>query len=154
MSVYPRNQRISNKTNRYTYYPGCCCEPYADEIDWDTARVQERNRRQNCRMKDFYDVKFLSLRFEFDGQTPVEAIRATFNRRETRLPDVVPVAFTQEFATDKAPQWNAFIQRNRLPAELIPSVVDAIRVFFILLFAGQILSARLHMENQSRQPTS
>jgi hypothetical protein len=25
MSVYPRNQRISNKTNRCTYYPGCCC---------------------------------------------------------------------------------------------------------------------------------
>jgi predicted nucleotidyltransferase component of viral defense system len=92
----------------------------------------------NSRMKDFYDVKFLSLRFEFDGQTLVEAIRATFNRRKTRLPDVVPVAFTQEFATDKAPQWNAFIQRNRLPAELFTSVVDAIRVFAVppLLASG------------------
>jgi hypothetical protein len=25
MSVYPRNQRIPNKTNRCTYYAGCCC---------------------------------------------------------------------------------------------------------------------------------
>jgi hypothetical protein len=85
----------------------------------------------NSRMKDFYDVKFLSLRFEFDGQTLVEAIRATFNRRITILPNVVPVAFTQEFATEKAPQWNAFILRNRLPAELFTSVVDAIRVFAV-----------------------
>jgi hypothetical protein len=25
MLVYPRYQRISNKTNRCTAYPGCCC---------------------------------------------------------------------------------------------------------------------------------
>jgi hypothetical protein len=29
--------------------PTCCCEPYADKIDWDTARIQEKNRRQNTR---------------------------------------------------------------------------------------------------------
>jgi hypothetical protein len=52
MSVYPRNQRISNKTNRCTYYLGCRCEPYADEIDWDTARVQEKIDGKAC--EEFY----------------------------------------------------------------------------------------------------
>ncbi|HEY5704870.1 MAG TPA: nucleotidyl transferase AbiEii/AbiGii toxin family protein [Terrimicrobiaceae bacterium] len=40
----------------------------------------------NSRMKDFYDLWFLSRTFEFDGPTLVGAIRATFNRRKTPLP--------------------------------------------------------------------
>ena len=38
---------------------------------------------RNTRMKDFYDVWKLSQQFEFDGETMVEAIRATFSRRQT-----------------------------------------------------------------------
>jgi hypothetical protein len=34
----------------------------------------------------------MSLRFEFDGQTLVEAIRATFDRRKMKLATIVPVA--------------------------------------------------------------
>jgi predicted nucleotidyltransferase component of viral defense system len=83
----------------------------------------------NSRMKDFYDVRFLSLRFEFDGKTLVEAIGATFDRRKTRLPDVVPAALTDEFAAAKTPQWNAFSGRNNLTAEPFSAVVSAIRVF-------------------------
>jgi hypothetical protein len=30
MSVYPLNQRISNKTNRCTYYPDCCSKSVTD----------------------------------------------------------------------------------------------------------------------------
>lgn len=83
----------------------------------------------NSRMKDFYDVRFMGLRFEFDGQTLVEAIGATFNRRKTKLPNVVPFALTQEFAVAKTPQWNAFIRRNSLPAEPFTTVLGAIRAF-------------------------
>jgi hypothetical protein len=83
----------------------------------------------NSRMKDFYDVWFMSVRFEFDGQTLVEAIQATFDRRKTKLPTIVPVALTQEFAVTKTAQWNAFIRRNSLPAEAFNTVADAIRAF-------------------------
>ena len=83
----------------------------------------------NSRMKDFYDVGFMSLRFEFDGQTLVEAVRATFDRRKTRLPEVIPVALTEEFAAAKTPQWNAFSRRNNLPAEPFTAVVSAIQLF-------------------------
>jgi Nucleotidyl transferase AbiEii toxin, Type IV TA system len=70
----------------------------------------------NSRMKDFYDVWFLSRRFEFDGETFVQAIRATFDRRKTQLPTSVPLALTLQFATLKIGQWNAFVRRNKLPA--------------------------------------
>jgi predicted nucleotidyltransferase component of viral defense system len=83
----------------------------------------------NSRMKDFYDVWFLSRRFEFDGETLVQAIRATFDRRKTKLPTGVPLALTQEFATLKTGQWNAFVQRNKLSAEAFPRVINAIHTF-------------------------
>lgn len=83
----------------------------------------------NSRMKDFYDVWFLSRRFEFDGETLVQAIRATFDRRKTKLPTSVPLALTQEFAALKTGQWKAFVQRNKLSDEPFPTVVDAIYSF-------------------------
>ena len=41
----------------------------------------------NSRMKDFYDLWTLARQFEFDGQVLSEAIRATFDRRQTPLPE-------------------------------------------------------------------
>jgi hypothetical protein len=83
----------------------------------------------NSRIKDFYDVWFLGRRFEFDGETLVQAIRATFDRRKTKLSTSVPLALTREFAILKTGQWNAFVQRNKLSAEPFPRVIDAIHTF-------------------------
>jgi len=52
----------------------------------------------NSRMKDFYDLWFLSRNFVFDGETLVSAIRATFSRRKTPLPTQLPTALYDEFA--------------------------------------------------------
>lgn len=41
----------------------------------------------NTRMKDYYDLWFLSAHFPFEGATLQRAIRATFQRRGTALPD-------------------------------------------------------------------
>lgn len=41
----------------------------------------------NSRMKDFYDLLYLSQRFEFDGPTLKQVIKATFQRRATPLPE-------------------------------------------------------------------
>jgi hypothetical protein len=65
----------------------------------------------------------------FDGEMLVQAIRATFDRRKTKLPTGVPLAFTQEFAILKTGQWNSFVQRNKLSAEPFPRVIDAIHTF-------------------------
>lgn len=83
----------------------------------------------NSRMKDFYDLWFMSQRFDFDGQTLVEAIRATFVRRKTAIPEETPVAFTDTFPTIKAVQWNAFIRRSKLPKINIVQVMCTVRTF-------------------------
>jgi hypothetical protein len=87
----------------------------------------------NSRMKDFFDVWFLAHTFAFDGPTLSAAIRATFERRRTPVPEVMPTALTSAFSTDaiKATQWKAFMGRGKLvPADLsLPRVVTSISPF-------------------------
>jgi predicted nucleotidyltransferase component of viral defense system len=69
----------------------------------------------NSRMKDFYDVWLLSRLFEFRGRTLCEAVRNTFSRRATPLPDGLPTALTEDFRQDpqKQTQWQAFVRKAR-----------------------------------------
>ena len=46
----------------------------------------------NSRMKDFYDLWYLSRHFAFDGATLLQAIKATFERRGTSLQSERPLA--------------------------------------------------------------
>lgn len=71
----------------------------------------------NSRMKDFFDLHVLSRSFEFDGTVLAEAIRATFERRGTPIPESTPVALTPEFSEDptKIMQWNAFVRKSSAP---------------------------------------
>ncbi len=68
--------------------------------------------RANSRMKDFYDIWILSRSFAFDDDRLPRAIAATFARRETPIPDELPVALSPSFAADaqKQQQWRAFIE--------------------------------------------
>jgi predicted nucleotidyltransferase component of viral defense system len=94
----------------------------------------------NSRMKDYYDVWTLCRKFEFDGELLSEAVRATFQRRQTTLPPGIPLALSSEFceAPSKQRQWEAFIKRGRLkvPEHDLPSVVAVMREFL-----GPIASA-------------
>jgi hypothetical protein len=69
----------------------------------------------NSRMKDFFDIWFLTRRFNFSGHTLQKAVRATFVTRSTSFPSV-PVVFTSDFSGDpiKDVQWKAFVRKNRL----------------------------------------
>jgi hypothetical protein len=71
----------------------------------------------NSRMKDFFDVAWLAEKFAFDEAVVGNAIRATFARRETMVPQTMPLALTEEFYRDssKQRQWAGFIQRINLP---------------------------------------
>lgn len=73
---------------------------------------------QNSRMKDFFDLWILSRDFAFDGQTLVQAIVATFRRRETLPPTETLLALTAEFGTDpiKIEQWEACVRKGKLAA--------------------------------------
>lgn len=67
--------------------------------------------RANSRMKDFYDVWSLAARGDGqDADRLLAAIRATFARRRTPIPETLPDALTDAFARDPAKQrqWAAF----------------------------------------------
>lgn len=87
----------------------------------------------NSRMKDFYDLWYLSRNFAFEASTLVRAIAATFERRGTPLPSECPLALTAEFAGDptKQTQWNAFLRRGGLGTEALtlPEVIEALYEF-------------------------
>lgn len=67
----------------------------------------------NSRMKDFFDLFVLCTEFEFDGELICQAIKATFERRKTIIPNSHPVALRTEFSEDKqkSVQWNAFLRK-------------------------------------------
>ena len=59
-----------------------------------------------------------------------EAIQATFDRRQTPLPNAQPAGLSAVFAADahKQAQWKAFLRKNGLPALALPAVVDRLEV--------------------------
>jgi hypothetical protein len=88
----------------------------------------------NTRMKDFHDLRTLSLLFPFTGSELSEAIQRTFERRKTPLPlEALPTALTPDFYNDdtKQKQWNAFVTKNKLYIEPITlqEVTTSIREF-------------------------
>jgi hypothetical protein len=88
----------------------------------------------NTRMKDFYGVVYLAGHFDFDGRVLADALKATFARRETPLPNGLPLALADEFASDavKQRQWRALLRKLRLSdgseADLL-AVVEDLRRF-------------------------
>ena len=69
----------------------------------------------NSRMKDFYDLWILANRFGFEGDLLQEAVRRTFEHRNTDIPTDEPAAFSAQFAREKQGQWNAFIRTSDIP---------------------------------------
>ena len=70
----------------------------------------------NSRMRDFFDVYTLAKLQSFTGERLAGAMRATFERRRTAIPDKLPMALTPEFAAskEKQAQWRAFLTKNGL----------------------------------------
>jgi len=66
---------------------------------------------RNSRMKDYFDIFFLSKKFAFDGKVLSAAIEATFGRPKTPIPWRIPSGLSDEFAVDpmKRTQWNSFL---------------------------------------------
>ena len=86
----------------------------------------------NSRLKDFYDLWTLSRSFDFDGPLLSEAMRRTFERRQTALPTAIPVALTESFSVDtsKMAGWKSFgkrIQANDLPP--LSAIAEELQVF-------------------------
>lgn len=83
----------------------------------------------NTRLKDFFDLWYLSRNFSFDGPQLATALTRTFARREMTLPTGTPAGLTDEFATLRAVQWTAFVRRNALGSVELSAVLQAVRTF-------------------------
>lgn len=86
----------------------------------------------NSRMKDFFDIWFLSKQFPFNSTILGNAIKTTFSRRGTILRSS-PECFSEQFfsASSKNSQWQSFIRKNSLNAasEPLETVVKQITAF-------------------------
>lgn len=92
----------------------------------------------NSRMKDFWDVDQLARHFQFDGNEMLDALRATFERRRTPVPERAPVGLTLAFSADadKQKQWAAFLKRTTLTGAPLSMVVADTARFVLPLLAA------------------
>lgn len=93
----------------------------------------------NSRMKDFFDIWWLSQHSDFDGRRLGVAISKTFSKRETKIP-LEPICLTAAFAGEpgRESQWKGFIRKNRL--QNVPGRLEEV-VGGIAIFLGPIIDA-------------
>ena len=82
----------------------------------------------NSRMKDFYDLWTIAQIFAFECGNLAEAIRRTFERRRTPLPEQVPVGLSDELCPREekpsgGPSWRATALKVA-PASLVQVIND------------------------------
>ncbi len=100
----------------------------------------------NSRMKDFWDVQQLTREFSFEAVKMLAALRATFDRRRTPVPETTPACLTASFSSEpsKARQWTAFLNRSSQPTTPLVEVVDDVARFagplFLAIHGGPELS--------------
>jgi len=89
----------------------------------------------NSRMKDFYDLWTLARNHEYDGSSLSEALRATFARRQTIIPEDMPIGLSEEFGADgvKRLQWQAFVRKSGLATDRpeLAVVIEVMREFLL-----------------------
>lgn len=85
---------------------------------------------ENTRFKDFYDIYVLSTSRDYDGKEMIEAVKETFELRNTSLEEIV--AFEEDFANDPLRQsrWNSFIKKKKAIITIsLEEVISTIKVF-------------------------
>jgi hypothetical protein len=93
---------------------------------------------RNSRIKDFFDLHFLASSFEFDRSVLTEAVRRTFERRSTPIPDADPLGLTQVYWDNptRPTQVRAFARRAGLT---IPAKPEAEFTRLLHAFLSPIL---------------
>lgn len=133
-AVTPEPERVEFPTLLGTPPPQLLAYPRYTMVA-EKIETMVRLGMANSRMKDFYDVCLMSRLFEFEGRTLCDAIRSTFKRRSTPLPEGLPMAFTDEFGRDsqKQIQWRAFVRKSK-PEDMsrdFDAVIGDIKVFLM-----------------------
>jgi predicted nucleotidyltransferase component of viral defense system len=86
----------------------------------------------NSRMRDFTDIAMAARRLVFHGDTLAAAMRDTFRRRGTPIPETEIVPLSDGFVQNRMAQatWKAFANRNpSMTFESLVQVVSELRPF-------------------------
>ena len=83
----------------------------------------------NSRMKDYYDLWAILNSQAIEESELDDAIAATFSRRETEIPTIVPVGLSNEFSADpqKTQQWATYTASIGLEGMSLEDVIDLVR---------------------------
>ncbi len=90
----------------------------------------------NSRLKDYYDLWLIAETFELVRAPLAAAIRQTFARRETALPQKKPTGFSEAYIETWGGQWRTFLTRERMaaaPEQLVTVVADLERFLLPLI---------------------
>jgi predicted nucleotidyltransferase component of viral defense system len=82
----------------------------------------------NSRMKDYFDLDLLLQSPSVSMENLTQAVRRTFERRETPLEKEPPIGLTESFWNDEMAnrRWQAFLSKNRLPTQSLQEVCGRI----------------------------
>lgn len=82
----------------------------------------------NSRLKDYFDLWFILKTVGFDEIQVVKAIKNTFARRQTKIPEEIPEGFSEEFYLnqDKIRQWKSFAERSGIVGD-VPDLEKVVR---------------------------
>lgn len=89
----------------------------------------------NSRLKDYYDLWLIAETFELERTPLAAAVRQTFARRETKLPQEQPTGFSEAYVETWGGQWRTFLTRERMAAapEQLATVVTDLKRFLLPL---------------------
>jgi predicted nucleotidyltransferase component of viral defense system len=90
----------------------------------------------NSRLKDYYDLWLIAETFELDRAPLAAAVRQTFERRATALPQEKPTGLSEAYVETWGDQWRTFRTRDRMaaaPEQLATAVADLERFVLPLI---------------------
>ncbi len=109
----------------------------------------------NSRMKDYYDIQFLISTFKIDGSKLQKALKKTFKRRKTLIPDTVPVGLSEEFIMDKQKnkQWEGFLNKIGIKESEISleNTVITLRDFIMPVIKSIVMKKAFNLKWQKKK---
>jgi predicted nucleotidyltransferase component of viral defense system len=89
----------------------------------------------NSRLKDYYDLWLIAETFELERAALAAAVRQTFARRETELPQERPTGLSEAYVDIWGDQWRTFLNRERMAAapEQLATVIADVERFVLPL---------------------
>jgi len=90
---------------------------------------------RNSRMKDYFDIFYLSQKHDFMGKDLSRAIGVTFQRQKTKIPLSTPLGLSPEFCSNPAKriQWKSFLAHANVSLDRVDfdKVVASVRGFIM-----------------------